>query len=189
MRRPERLVMWTLSLATLAAAGCTSQPPSMGPPDAATVCSASFAATVGAACSPEGLFCGPGYDCYGVTATAKCTCTGGVFVCVDDEGVIHSTRGALPSCSPRRDAEACPASVEKASLAPCSETMLACHYPLDCDATPAFRTCTCEYGPLPDGTEGLAFQCPDPCLYVGTPIEPAPADEGGATTDAGTTAD
>jgi hypothetical protein len=33
-------------------------------------------------------------------------------------------------------------------------------------------------GPLPNGSEGLAFRCPDDCPYVGTPIVTIVPDAG-----------
>jgi hypothetical protein len=59
---------------------------------------------------------------------------------------------------------------------PCTEPYLVCTYPTDCDATPAFRQCTCAEGPSSDGGTGLAFRCPDDCPYVAPPLEIIGAD-------------
>jgi hypothetical protein len=171
------------STSALSALGCNSPPsgptqptdlsPTVTSPGGTTVCPQGLAGAPGAPCDLDGLVCWPQYACEGITATARCACTGGAFACTDVSGHPVADADASPSCPPRRDAEACPSSIAKGAIVPCTEPYLVCTYPTDCDASsvpPAFRQCTCAAGPLPDGTEGLAFRCPDDCPYVAAPI-------------------
>ena len=181
MSRLERFAVWTAAIFAVAAPvalGCgQSSSPAAAPGQVSGgssvqsgVCPDTLQATAGAPCTSEGLMCGPQYTCEGIVAAARCTCTAGSFSCVDVTGRTLPGPDASPACPPRRDAEVCPANVVQATLALCTEPGLVCTYPTDCDATPAFRQCTCTEGPLPSGAMGLAFRCPDDCPYVGLPI-------------------
>jgi len=202
VRRPDRLavrILATFSAATFAAAafaafGCgqSSYAPYVvqgqvgrGSVAQAGVCPDTLEATSGARCDTEGLVCGPQYTCEGLVATARCTCSGGTFDCLDGTGKLLDGPDAAPACAARPAAQACPPTVAKAALVPCTEPYLVCTYPKECDAAPAFRQCTCAMGPLPNGSEGFAFRCPDDCPYVGTPIVTPIVTVADAAADAG----
>jgi hypothetical protein len=182
VRRSERFavrIIATFAAAGFAASGCSqsSYAPyvvqgqgSGGSAAQAAVCPDTLEATSGAGCDTEGLVCGPQYACEGLVATARCTCSGGQFACVDVTGKLLDGPDAAAACPARSAAQACPTTVAKAAHMPCTEPYLVCTYPRECDATPAFRQCTCAMGPLPNGSEGFAFRCPDDCPYVGAPI-------------------
>ncbi len=152
--------------------GCSSPAPvSEAGPDAEALCPATLAATIGAACSVGGLTCSPQYPCGVVPAAARCVCTGGAFACSDVTGAPLVGPDAMPACPRRADAEACPPDESSATLAPCTETWLVCSYLAGCNTTPAFDQCVCEFGPLPKGSQGLAFRCSSHCQYITSPYD------------------
>jgi hypothetical protein len=162
--------------------GCSSSssPASEGP-DAEAVCPDTLSAAIGAACMVDGLVCSPQYACGIALATAHCACTAGFFVCNDVEDAALTTPDAAPGCPEPPDAEACPKTEELASLAPCTETGRSCAYLNGCDATPAFDTCQCMLGSLPNGSTALRLECSGPCTYTGPPVD---LDDGSALPEA-----
>ncbi len=64
-------------------AGCNPSPAPAASPDAEATCPASVAETLSTPCATDGLKCYPQYECGILPATATCTCSGGLFACVD----------------------------------------------------------------------------------------------------------
>lgn len=152
------LLAITGASAALGGGGCSSTQASAADAGVApTVCPDTPEATIGAACSQEGLVCGPGYACAGTTVSLYCACTSGVFVCRDGTGQTLQAGGtpACPSSPP--PANACPATTSAANLTSCATTGQMCTYLSACPG--ALDVCTCFPGATADGGFGKVYGC------------------------------
>jgi hypothetical protein len=135
--------------------------------EASEPCPATASATLGAPCASEGLTCAPEYSCDLVQTPLECTCTRGVFVCIDVTGAVVREGGA-PSCPPAIDA-GCPDQERAASGAACSDVGLSCVYPSACGA--GVDSCVCAPAGIVGAGPSFVFQCsPAAC---GTPNDGA----------------
>lgn len=182
---------------SVGAAGCQGSASQSAPIGAMTPplenCPPSLDKTIGAACSMNGLVCGPSIACGLTELTISCVCTGGVFRCLDAQGNPLASAAAVtcPDGSEVVDAGACPRSEKAASLAACSETGLLCAYPSACPGS--LDQCQCFPGTMASGGFGLRFECrpascPNPdaaVIHFDAAGEPPPAaDSGGGSEDA-----
>ena len=84
------------------AAGCSSSSETSPSVEAGnSACPATFDATIGAACTPEGNVCDPTFTCGFATVTVRCLCTQGTYVCMDGSGNPMQP-GDTPSCGKGR---------------------------------------------------------------------------------------
>jgi hypothetical protein len=166
-------ILATLGLSALCAAWSTAcggsadsmgDQPEAGADTVASVgqCPATVALTVGAACSDEGLLCGPEYTCDLTDVPLLCVCTAGVFACTDATGKAI-VAGETPAC-PRDTEPVCPPDEESAMSASCDDIGLLCDYPSACvggvdscqcigaGSSPAFQ---CEPAPCPGAEAGM----------------------------------
>jgi hypothetical protein len=165
----------------LASGGCGSSGAQPGPPAVAPpVCPATPGDTVSAACTAEGLVCGPQYACGDTLVPLYCVCTQGAFACRD--GLGHSlARGDTPACpNPPGPLPACPASEFAANLQPCSSPGQICAYPSACPEI--FDECTCSAGQTGSGAFGKVYVC-EPALCL-TDAGPPVVVDGGLDADA-----
>jgi hypothetical protein len=123
--------------------------------EAAEQCPATVAATLGARCASEGLICAPEYSCALVQTPLECTCTHGVFVCLDVTGAVVP-EGGTPGCPPPGDA-GCPASEGEATGAACNEVGFICEYSSACGA--GVDSCVCTLGDVVGAGPSFVFQC------------------------------
>jgi hypothetical protein len=161
MRRPFFLSVGLASLGHLLA-GCNPSPAPAATPDAEATCPASVAEALSTPCAMDGLKCYPQYACGILPATATCTCSGGVFACVDVTAKPVA-EGGSPRCPSTLTAGTCPATEALADQHGCTEPGLMCPYPTTCAADRQYDPCVCFTGPLGDGQAGLRFECPPPC--------------------------
>lgn len=144
-------------VSTLFVAACSDDEPGTPPPAAPPAqCPSTFAATAGTACTENGLVCTPDYACPGVFQQARCTCTGGSFVCTDATGATVA-RGGNPACvaTPAPSGEACPGSLADARGKACSTPWRECTYAPACNAG-RLDVCLCR----PDeNTNELTYRC------------------------------
>jgi hypothetical protein len=157
------------SASTWLAGGCGSSGGPPPPPAAAqAVCPATPGETVGAACSADGLVCGPQYPCGNTLVPLYCVCMQGAFACRD--GLGHSlAHGDTPSCpGALTTPPACPATEFAANLNPCSSPGQICAYPSACPNV--FDACTCSAGETASGGFGTVYVCePAVCLTDAAP--------------------
>ena len=144
------------------AAGCQGPDSGPGPGDAAEAaplenCPATLEKTIGAACTMNGLVCGPTIRCGVTDVTISCECAEGVFRCLDAVGNPIATASEA-TCPVVVEAGACPRSEKAATLAACSDPGLLCQYPSACAGM--YDQCQCFPGPTGDGGFGLRFDCP-----------------------------
>jgi hypothetical protein len=147
-------------LAALAVSACSDRPddpPSRTAPSATTACPASLAHASGAACGDLEHVCRELFPCGSSQQIEVCTCTGGVFACVDEVGDIAA--GAPPRCMSEAppDATKCPPSMIDAFGSTCATVGRLCFYdgPRCADGVERMGYCQCTG--TPDG--GLTFDC------------------------------
>jgi hypothetical protein len=187
--RPAWLVAGVIGAAGafLGGASCnnTSVTRLSGATDAQGVCPATPAETIGVSCAPNGLVCAPAYPCGLSEGTLQCTCSGGAFQCVDENGNAIDSADAA-TCPRGEDAGgSCPSSELAAESAPCHETGVLCAYPSSCPA--AFDQCQCFPAVLSDGGLALQFTCtPATCVNPDAALiaEDAEPDSPGLSEDA-----
>jgi hypothetical protein len=135
------------------------------PPEAGAVCPQSPKDAVGKPCAPEGYACAVGYLCPAeVWQQAHCTCTKGVYACVDATGTDVAA-GMDPTCSPTPPpTETCGQSPMDISGKSCNTASYTCYFTgATCPENggkPYTDDCVCSPKPSgPDASAGLVWRC------------------------------
>jgi hypothetical protein len=146
--------------------------------ETAEQCPATAAATLGGRCASEGLMCAPEYSCDLVQTPLECTCTRGIFVCVDVTGATVP-EGGTPGCPAPSDA-GCPPDEPSATGAACSDVGFACEYPSACGA--GSDSCVCTPGGVVGAGPSFVFQCAPAACGINNDSAPAMTSDA-ATSD------